>query len=164
MSYALESMLKIRRSRLDKAASALTQARAERNAAAAVLREREDSLSAYNKTREERRDRIFGAILGRRVRLGDLDMARNAVSKIDEEGMLLEEARRKAIEELEKAAKNAETMRIKFVSATKDKTKVELHKESWLEEERRRQEIAEDYEMEEFSGRRVFADDDDSLD
>ena len=50
------------------------------------------------------------------------------------------------------------------MAASKQKMKIEQHRLAWMEEDKKIQEQAEDAEMEEFTGRRMIADDDDSLD
>jgi len=164
MAYALNSMLKIRAMREDRAATELTGARRARTAAEEVRDERRKTLDDFNETKEERRDTVYDAVIGRVVTMDDLDRARAAVTKIDEEGMLLEEAERKAEEDLEKKEELAESAHVRFVAASKKKAKIDQHKLAWEEEDRLQQERAADAEMEEFTGRKMIADDDDSFD
>ena len=48
--------------------------------------------------------------------------------------------------------------------AVKNKAKIDQHKMAWEEEERKLQEMRADAEMEEFTGRRLVSDDDDTFD
>ena len=164
MSYALESMLKIRAMREDRAGTELTGARRARAAAERVATEKADARVEYEIHRDERRDGIYAAVMGRVVSMDDLDRARAAVSKIDEEGVLLAEAERQAKEELTKRDAAAEAARVAFVSATKEKAKIDQHRLAWEAEDRRMQEMLADAEMEEFTGRKMTSDDDDSFD
>ena len=164
MSYALESLLKIRVMREDRAGTELTGARRARSSAERALAEKSEACVEYEHHKDERRDRVYDAVMGRVVTLDDLDRARDAVSKIDEEGALLAEAERQAKVVLEQKSEAAETARVRFVAATKDKTKIDLHRAAWEEEDRKMREMQADAEMEEFTGRRLVGDDDDSLD
>lgn len=164
MSYALESLLKIRVMREDRAGTELTSARRARSSAERALAEKTEACVDFESHKDERRDKIYEAVLGRVVTMGDLDRARDAVSKIDEEGLLLAEAERQAKVVFEKKAEEAEVARVRFVAATKDKTKIDLHRAAWEEEDRKMREIQADAEMEEFSGRKLVSDDDDTFD
>ncbi|MBE6396561.1 MAG: hypothetical protein E7046_06125, partial [Lentisphaerae bacterium] len=87
MAYALQSMLRIRTMREDRAATELTAARREVVRAQDVLAQRRNDLAEFESTKESRRDRIFDAVIGRAVSMDDLDLAREGVARIDEEGM-----------------------------------------------------------------------------
>lgn len=164
MAYALESMLKIRAMREDRAGTELTGARRARHAAERVLEEKKAAYQDYIVTKDQRRDKIYEAVVGHTVTMDDLDKARDAVTKIDEEGVLLEEAERQAGAEFEKKDREAEGARVRFVSATKQKAKIDQHKLAWEEEDRKQQEMRADAEMEEFTGRKMISDDDDTFD
>lgn len=164
MAYVLQSMLKIRVMREDRAGVELTGARRARAAAETVRDEREKALETFEETKEERRDRIYDAVMGRVVTMDDLDGARAAVTRIDEEGVLLEEAERQAQDDLDKKSEEEAASHVRYIAASKKKAKIEQHKLAWMEEDRKMQEMLADAEMEEFTGRRMTADDDDSLD
>ena len=164
MAYQLQSMLKIRGMRMDRAQTDLAAARVQRKAAEQKLEEKQEAVTKYEETKEERRDAAFGTVMGRVVTLDDLDDVRSAVSRIDEEGMLLKEAEDKAADEFKVKDEAAEGARVRFVSATKEKSKIEEHRKAWEEEDRKYQEMLADAEMEEFTGRKMISDDDDSLD
>jgi len=164
MSYALQSMLRIRVMREDRAAAELTGARRARAAAEAERDERRKARAAFDESKEERRDRVYDAVMGRVVKTDELDRARAAVTRIDEESFLLAEAERQAQDDLAKRSDEESASRVRYVAASRKKAKIEQHRLAWMEEDRRIQEQAEDAEMEEFTGRRMTADDDDSLD
>ena len=164
MSYALESLHKIRVMREDRAGTELTGARQARSAAERAHDEKEKACQEFEAHKDERRDRIYEAVMGRVVSMDDLDRARSAVTKIDEEGVLLAEAERQAKVAFEKKSEEAEVARVRFVAATKNKTKIDLHRAAWEEEDRRMREMQADAEMEEFTGRKLTSDDDDTFD
>lgn len=164
MAYALNAMLKIRKMREDRAGTELTGARRARAAAERVRDEKEATLRRFDETKETRRDRIYSAVMGRVVSMDDLDRAREAVTRIDETGMLLEEAERQAEAELQKRDREAEMARVRYVAASKKKAKIDQHRLAWELEDRRQQEMLADAEMDEFTGRRLTSDDDDTFD
>ncbi len=164
MAYALNDMLKIRAMREDRAGTELTGARRARSAAERVRDEKAETRRRFDATKDERRDRIYDAVMGRVVSRDDLDRARAAVTRIDEEAMLLAEAERQAQAELAKRDRAAEAAHVRFVAASRKKAKIDQHRLAWEQEDRRMQEMRADAEMDEFTGRRMTADDDDSFD
>ena len=164
MGYALESMRKIRTMREERAGTELTGARRARAAAERERDEKAEARAQFEATKDVRRDRIYAAVMGRRVTRDDLDRAREAVTRIDEEGMLLEEAERAAQATLETRDREADAAKVRYVAAARNKAKIEQHRHAWEEEDRRLQELRADMELEAFTGRRLTGDDDDSLD
>lgn len=154
MDYPLQSMLKIRVMREDRAGSALTAARRARKVAADDLDAKRGERARYLETREERRDRLYDQVMGRCVKLDDLDMVRDAVTRVDEEGVLLEQAEQRAEDELKAKEREAETARVNFVGASRNRMKIDEHRNIWVEEMRREEERAADAEMEEFTGKK----------
>jgi len=154
VSYPLQAMLNIRAMREDRAASDLTRARRDRVQAETALQERRTARQRYEETKESRRDKVYEAVIGRVVQREDLDRARDAVTRIDEEGVLLEEDEKKAESVLEEKKKEAAAAQVRYVAAEKDKEKIVLHREAWEVEDRHEQERAEDAEMEEFTGKK----------
>ncbi|MBR0459672.1 MAG: YscO family type III secretion system apparatus protein [Victivallales bacterium] len=164
MPYALESMLRIREMREDRASKELVAARHARELAANELTARRDSLQKYNTTKEERRDKVFDTILHRPVPREEIDAVNSAIAQIDEEGILLANGVQRAQEDLEDKTKEADKAHGRYIVSVKEHAKVTQHKAIWAEEERKLQELQEDAEMEEFTGRKLTNDDDDSID
>ena len=158
MGYALESMRKIRTMREERAGTELTGARRARAAAERERDEKAEARAQFEATKDVRRDRIYAAVMGRRVTRDDLDRAREAVTRIDEEGMLLEEAERAAQATLETRDREADAAKVRYVAAARNKAKIEQHRHVWEEEDRRLQELRADMEVEEFTGRRLTSD------
>ncbi len=164
MAYALESMLRIRVMREDRAGKDLVTARHAREMAQVELEARKRKLSDYTQTREERRDKVFETILMRPVPRDEIDRVRSAISQIDEEGVLLTDGVHRAEADLEAKEQEAEKAHGRFIVAVKERAKVSQHKEIWEEEDRRMQELRADAEMEEFTGRKMTDDDSDDFD
>ena len=164
MAYALESMLRIRVMREDRAGKDLVAARHAREMAQVELEARKQKLSDYAQTKDERRDRVFETILMRPVPRDEIDRVRSAISQIDEEGVLLTDGVRRAEADLEEKGQEADKAHGRFIAAVKERAKVSQHKEIWAEEDRRMQELRADAEMEEFTGRKMTDDDSDDFD
>ena len=154
MPYLLQPMIRIRQRREDAAGAALVVARTEERAAAKTLEERKEELAEYERTKEERRDRVYAAVMGRPCSMEELDMAREGVSRIDEEGILKADnvARAEGVlhekEEASAAAQSALNL------AIKNRMKIEEHRAAWVEEDRREQERNAEFELEDFTGRK----------
>ena len=164
MAYALQPMLRIREVREDKAQTALAGARRVRREAERTREAREKDFAKFEETKEERRDRVFAPIMGVPVTRDEIDIARETVSGIDEEGVLLHDGVVRAKAELEAREKESEQARGRHIVAMRDHEKIEQHKSVWREEDRRAQEYAADAELEEFTGRRMTDDDSDDFD
>ena len=154
MNYPLQSMLKIRVMREDRAGSALTAARRARKTAADELENRRRERARYLETKEERRDRLYDQVMGKPVSMDALDDVRTAVTRIDEEGVLLEQAEQQAEDVLKQKEHEAETARVEFVGASRNRMKIDEHRNIWVEEVRLEEERAADAEMEEFTGKK----------
>ena len=158
MAYALQSMLRIRAMREDRAATELTAARREVTRAQERLVQRKDDLKEYEATKDARRDRIFEAVIGRAVSMEDLDLAREGVARIDEEGILKADNVVQAEADLQKCRNNAETSRQAFVSASKNRMKITEHRSIWEAEEAAEAERRSEMELEDFTGKKVVDD------
>ena len=164
MPYALESMLRIREMREDRAGKDLVAARHARDVAQTELNNCQARLQKYSQTKEERRDKVFATILNRAVPRSEIDDVNSAIASIDEEGVLLTNGVSLAEANLQDKTKEADKAHGRYIVSVREHTKVTQHKAIWLEEERKLQEMAADAEMEEFTGRKMTDDDDDALD
>lgn len=159
MGYSLQSLLRIRLMREDRAGGELTAARQAVMAAQEALKARQDELAAYNQTREERRDRIYATVMGRPVSREQIDLVQEGVARIDEEGALKADNVVRAEGELH-ARKDAENAaHAHFVAASKDRMKIEEHKANWLIADAQEQEQHAESELEDFTGRKQVLDD-----
>ena len=154
MPYLLQPMIRIRQRREDAAGAALVAARVEERAAAKTLEERREELAEYERTKEERRDRVYDAVMGRPCSMDDLDKAREGVARIDEEGVLKADNVARAegvLHEKEKASAAAQGA---LNLAIKNRMKIEEHRAAWVEEDLKEQERIADFELEDFTGRK----------
>lgn len=150
MPYLLQPLLKIRAMREDRAAGELTAARRAVVAAEEALAARNSELESFMATKEERRDRIYAAIMGRPVSRDQLDMAAEGVARIDEEGALRADNVKLAEAELRTREKAEDTARVNFTIATKNRMKIDEHKAVWVAEEAKEQEARAEGELEDF--------------
>jgi hypothetical protein len=158
MAYALQSLLRIRQMREDRAASELTVARREVANAQRTLEARQADLAAYEATKEARRNRIFDAIVGRAVSMDDLDLVREGIARIDEEGVLKADNVVQARAELKKRTDAAEQTRMAFVVASKNRMKITEHRVIWTQAENEASEHRQEAELEDFTGKKVIDD------
>lgn len=158
MAYALESLMKIRLRREDAARGELTAARLKVAEAKKDLDARRNDLLEYERTKEERRDRIYAAIIGRAVSADDLALAREGVSRIDDEGNLKADNVVRAEGVLKDRQNEAAVAREGFVLATKNRMKIDEHRETHLREEAAWAERRQEIELEDFTGKKVADD------
>jgi len=159
MAYMLQPLLNIRVMREDRASGELTAARQAVRTAEEAVEARKKELAAYEETKEERRDRIYAAIIGRPVSRDKIDMAQEGVARIDEEGALKLDNVRQAESELKKREDAAEIARAAFIAASKNRMKIEEHRTVWRAEEAKEAEHRAEGELEDFTGRKQNLDD-----
>lgn len=153
MAYALQSLLRIRTMREDRAGGELVAARRAVADAAEALERRRRVLADYEKTRESRRDRLYDTVIGHEVTREQLDKVKEGVSKIDEEGVLKAEDVRRAEVELRTREENAARARSAYFAAAKGRMKIDEHRASWLAAETEEQERCAESELEDFTRR-----------
>ena len=154
MPYLLQPLLNIRAMREDRAAGELTAARRAVRDAEETLAGRKSELEKYLETKEERRDRIYAAVIGRTVCRDQLDMAAEGVARIDEEGVLREDNVKRAEADLRAREKAEDEARVQFTIATKNRMKIDEHRAVWLEDEAKAQEARAEGELEDFTVRK----------
>ena len=159
MAYALQSLLNIRLMREDRASGELTAARQAVRTAEEALENRRRELEEFSRTKDERRDRIYAAIMGRAVSREQIDLAQEGVARIDEEGALRTDNVHRAESELKTREEAAETARTAFIAASKNRMKIDEPRAVWLTEEALEQEKRAEGELEDFIGRKQDLDD-----
>ena len=148
--YALQPLLSIRMMREDRATGELTAARQALAAAEEALAARKRELAEFEATKDERRDRIYATVIGRTVSRDHLDMVKEGVTRIDEEGTLKADNVVRADVERKKREEAAETARVNLNIAIKNRMKIDEHRAVWLTEEAREQEARAEGELEDF--------------
>lgn len=150
MPYVLQPLLRIRVTREDRARGELTAARRAVAEAEEALAARQRELSEFEETKEERRDRIYDTIIGRKVSRDQIDLANEGVARIDEEGVLKADNVKRAEDERQKREAAAETARSNLTVAMKNRMKIDEHRSVWLADEARADEARAEGELEDF--------------
>ena len=154
MGYELQSLLRIRLMREDRASGELTAARQAVAKAQEALDTRKQELAEYNRTREERRDRIYATVMGRAVTREQLDLAQEGVARIDEEGALKADNVARAQTDLHAREEAAAVAHGNFITASKNRMKIDEHKADWLIRDAKEQDARAEGELEDFTGRK----------
>ena len=150
MPYTLQPLLRIRAMREDRASGELVAARQALAAAEEALAARRRDLAEWEETKEERRDRIYDAIIGREVSRDQIDLANEGVARIDEEGVLKADNVKRAEGVVEEKTDAAATARANLNIAIKNRMKIDEHKAVWLADEAKVQEARAEGELEDF--------------
>jgi len=159
MAYLLQPLLNIRVMREDRASGELVAAKQAVRAAETAVEDRKREFAEFERTKEERRDRIYDAIMGRAVSREQIDLAQEGVARIDEEGALRLDNVHQAESELRKREAAADAARVAFVTASKNRMKIDEHRAAWADEEAKAAEARTEGEMEDFTGRKQNLDD-----
>jgi hypothetical protein len=154
MPYMLQPLLRIRTMREDRASGELVAAKRNLAQAEEALAARQHDLEEWEKTKEERRDRIYDAIIGREVSRDQIDMANEGVARIDEEGVLKADNVKRAEGEVKEKEAAADAARANLNIAIKNRMKIDEHKAVWLAEEAKEQEARAEGELEDFTVRK----------
>ena len=154
MPYMLQPLLRIRTMREDRASGELVAAKRNLAQAEEALAARQHDLEEWEKTKEERRDRIYDAIIGREVSRDQIDMANEGVARIDEEGVLKADNVKRAEGEVKEKEAAADAARANLNIAIKNRMKIDEHKAVWLAEEAKEQEARAEGELEDFAVRK----------
>ena len=140
--------------REDRASGELLAAKRDLAVAEEALAARQHDLADYEATKEDRRDRIYAAIMGHAVSRDQLDLANEGVARIDEEGALKADNVKRAEAERRKREEAAEAARQNLNLATKNRMKIDEHRSVWLAEEALAQEARAEGELEDFTVRK----------
>ena len=159
MKYPLQAMLNVRVLRQENASQALTNAKRRVTEALAAVEKRKTELEEYKVWRVEEEARLFETIRNREIESGEVDGHRDMVRRLRMKDAEYEQRVRDAELEVEHARAAQAEAEAEYRRATKNREKIETHRGLWLEEEMRQQALAEDREMEEFTGKSAQRDD-----
>ena len=136
--------------REDRATGELTAARQALAIAKEALAARQRDFAEWENTKEERRDRIYDAIIGRKVSRDQIDLATEGVSRIDEEGVLKADNVKRAEGIVKEKTDAAEVAKANLTIATRNRMKIDEHRAVWLAEDAAAQEARAECELEDF--------------
>ena len=140
--------------REDRATSEFTAAKLALAAAEEALAARRRELADYESTKEERRDRIYAAVIGRTVSRDQIDLANEGVARIDEEGVLKADNVARAVAERKERETATDNARANLNLATKNRMKIVEHRAVWQAEDLKAQEARAEGELEDFTVRK----------
>ncbi len=151
--YPLASLLSAREFREDAAARESAAARRKADAAKAAEEEAEATWHAYQEWRPGEEVRLFEEIRGKVMPLTGLDGHRDDIQALRSRELHLEEVFHEAEEATAAAEKAAAEAKERHSETVRDRRKIEEHRNVWLQAEAKRQEAAEEAELEEFTTR-----------
>jgi uncharacterized phage infection (PIP) family protein YhgE len=149
--YILEEMLRVRNLRKDTAEKNLKQAQNLVEEAKENIAKAEKTLEDFKVFMEKETDRLYKKIIKRMVRKGSVDELHYAISVLKGKLITHEQEVETAKENLVKAEKNLEEKREQLQEAVKNVEKIKSHKEEWMREMLKEEELVQDKEMEEFA-------------
>ena len=155
MGYALQSLLRIREMREDRAVGELTAARQVVASARDTLHARQQELEQYEATKDDRRDRVYSTVMGRTVTRDQLDLVQESIARIDEEGVLKSDNVRQAEAKLRESEEAESEAHRRFTLATKNRTKIEEHRAVWLSDVLKEEDARAEGELEDFVVRKT---------
>ena len=164
MPYALNDLLKLRERREDTREQELQKAREHQRQMEEAYRQAKQRSDDFEKTRPEKIEHLYRAVLGQVVQRERLDRLKEAVAAIDAEALTLRRNAEEALRRSEEAAAAAETARAAYQMAVKNVVKLETHRDAWKQEAAVEEERNEEREQEDFIPLSLRADDDDSTD
>lgn len=160
-AYALQDLLRVRKFREDRAASEVGAAKRAQEECAAVEERKRKESAEYKTWREKRENVLYDGVLGREVRVGELENLKTDVLALREKELLMEQAVLEAQAAERKASETLKQARREHSIKVKDRRKIEEHRKAWIAAEHLVEERAADAEMEEVPFNPPSADEED---
>jgi len=152
MRYPLKPLLDVRILREENASAELTAAKRRVTEALQAVEDRKRELVEYVEWRKVEEVRLFDEIKNHEVDSQGLEDHRTMVRNLRTKDAEYEKRVSEAEQDVVKARKAVEKSEKAYRLAVKEKQKIEAHRDLWTEDERKREALAEDAEMEEFTG------------
>jgi hypothetical protein len=149
--YVLEEMLRVRNFRKEVAEKNLKQAQRLVEEGKENVRNAEKTLADFRIFMEKESDRLYKKIIMQKVKKGSVDELHYAIKVLKSKLVTHEQNVETAKENLAKAEKNLEEKRLVLQEATRNVEKIQSHKEIWLQEAMKEEEMIQDKELEEFA-------------
>ena len=150
MGYVLEPLLRIRTMREDRAAGELTAAKRATAEARDALARKVEELERFNETKDLRKDKLWEAIIGHEVSRDRIDLMEEGLAQIDEERNLKADSVHRAEGEVQKREEAEAVARGNFTVATRNRMKIDEHKDVWRKAELAVEELRTEGELEDF--------------
>ena len=162
--YVLEPLLDIRKKREDDLQQQLRKARNDLQMAEDARDKAKQDLEDYVADMPEKKARLYAAVMNMVVKREQLDKLKEALADLERQRLVLAEKLEKAEQNVVQAQQTLEQTQKNLLAATKNKMKLDTHKDIWLEEEKRIEAENEEKELEDLHSKiSPIGDDDDSL-
>ncbi|MBO4528938.1 MAG: YscO family type III secretion system apparatus protein [Victivallales bacterium] len=162
--YVLDPLLDIRKKREDDLQQQLIKARSDLQMAEDARDKAKQDLEDYIADMPEKKARLYAAVMNMVVKREQLDKLKEALADLERQRMVLAEKLEKAEQNVVQARQTLEQTQKNLLAATKNKMKLDTHKDIWLEEEKRIEAENEEKELEDLHNKiSPVGDDDDSL-
>ncbi|MDE6432484.1 MAG: type III secretion protein [Opitutales bacterium] len=155
VKYVLDDILKVRNFRKDIAERNFTQAQRLVIEAEENVKRAEGALKEFQAFIVTETDRLYKQVIKRKVKRGAVDSLNAALRNLKNRLFDHERTVENEKENLEKAKKNAEEKHKILMDANKNIEKLNSHKETWMKEALKEEEMASDKELEEFTGKKL---------
>mgnify|MGYP003370118359 CR=1 FL=1 len=162
--YVLEPLLDIRKKREDDLQQQLIKARNDLQMAEDARDKAKQDLEDYVADMPEKKARLYATVMNIVVKREQLDKLKEALADLERQRLVLAEKLEKAEQNVVQAQQTLEQTQKNLLAATKNKMKLDTHKDIWLEEEKRIEAENEEKELEDLHSKiSPIGDDDDSL-
>jgi chromosome segregation ATPase len=149
--YILEEMLRVRNFRKEVAEKNLKQAQKLVEEGKTNVTNAEKTLADFKIFMEQESERLYKKIMMQKVKKGAVDGLHYAIKVLKSKLVTHEQNLEAAKDNLVKAEKNLEEKREALQNANKNVEKIESHKEEWMKEITKEEELVADKELEEFA-------------
>ena len=162
--YVLEPLLDIRKKREDDLQQQLIKARNDLQMAEEARDKAKQDLEDYVADMPEKKARLYATVMNIVVKREQLDKLKEALADLERQRLVLAEKLEQAEQNVVQAQQTFEQTPKNLLAATKNKMKLDTHKDIWLEEEKRIEAENEEKELEDLHSKiSPIGDDDDSL-
>ena len=162
--YVLDKLLDIRKKREDELTQQLAKARSDLQSAEAQCEEAKRNLDDFIADMPEKKARLYATVMNIVVKREQLDKLKEALADLERQKLALAEKLEQAEQNVVQAQQTLEQTQKNLLAATKNKMKLDTHKDIWLEEEKRIEAENAEKELEDLHNKvSPVGDDDDSL-
>lgn len=152
--YPLQDMVRVREHREDQATQAVTKAQRQLKEARAALDRKQQELVDYTVWRIAEENRLLDSLMRRPLKLGEISDVRATIGTFRDRELELKDEVVQHEKTVARAEAHLEECRLRQVTAVRDLEKLVEHRTIWQRARALEQEVAEDLELEDFSGPR----------
>ena len=153
-AYPLQDMVRVREHREDQATQAVTKAQRQLKEARAALEQKQKELVDYAAWRIAEENRLLDSLMRRPLKLGEISDVRATIGTFRDRELELKDEVVQLEKNVARAEAHLEECRQRQVKAVRDLEKLVEHRSIWQRARALELEVAEDLELEDFSGPR----------